>query len=277
MDFMKAINLMNDSDSISIIEINRANIILLDINTTSKGNQAKYYDTKNKLYIKEQFRYQNVLWKDYMVEHLSSIVGSMLNTSIPIIYQDIVKLSNGRYACVSKDFALDKRFVPIAKFEEYKDIAKSCGYSFKVYRCLIDLMMKHNISESDAKEYLNTMIILDFLLCNEDRHYNNFGLLYNEEESKFSICPLFDFGIGLFEHDKKYEGIELESCIRLIDGKPFSEDLFSPVQMLINRDKEGVRVMCKDLQIPNKSLFPSDKAYAYYKYAYNKLMGELDL
>ncbi len=275
MDFIKAISLMGSNDQSHFIDLDRDAIVRLDIVSTSKGNQGKYYDLENKLYIKEQFDYQGVLWHDYKVEHLSSILGDTLNTCISIAQQDIVTLSNGKYGCVSKDFAVGMRYVPIAKFKEYKELAKIRGKSFRVFSGILNIMTKCGILESDAREYLYVMIVLDYLLGNEDRHYNNIGMLYSEELGKFSICPLFDFGIGLLEHDIKYRGRSLQQCLLMMDGKPFDEDLFKPVQMIINIDSGRVKNICRGIIIPDRELFPNDLSYDYFNYAYKNLMEAL--
>lgn len=50
-----------------------------------------------------------------------------------------------------------------------------------------------NITES-----LNQMIVLDFLIANEDRHCNNFGLLRNAETLEwYGAAPIFDSGTSL--------------------------------------------------------------------------------
>lgn len=35
------------------------------------------------------------------------------------------------------------------------------------------------------------------------------------------VAPLFDFGLGLFEHDIDYHGRRLEECISRMSKKPF--------------------------------------------------------
>lgn len=272
MDFMKAIGLMYGE---RVIDLSNPNIISLDIDTTSKGNQQKYYDTEHKMYIKEQFEYQNTLWCDYKVEYLSCIIANMLNTNIPVLQQDIVKLSNGRLGCISKDFAIDKQYVPLAKFNEYRELVKHRGKSYKVFQGILDIILKCNIPRDMAEEYLFVMIILDYLLGNEDRHYNNIGLLYSNKTNEFSICPLFDFGIGLFEHDNKYKDKPLHQCIAMMDGKPFDEDLSKPIQMIKNVDIDKVKNICCNIIIPNKDLFPNDLSYEYFQLAYRNLMEGL--
>lgn len=50
----------------------------------------------------------------------------------------------------------------------------------------------------DAKEFLDKMIVFDYLLANEDRHFNNFGALRNADSLVcLGMAPLFDSGSSL--------------------------------------------------------------------------------
>ena len=110
------------------------------------------------------------------------------------------------------------------------------------------------------------MIVFDFLLGNEDRHYNNFGVLFREGE--FKVAPLFDFGLGLFEHDKKYSNLDLDNAILKMDGKPFNKSLLQPVEMLIHSGyADYVKQIIFGINIPERSLFPSELGMEYFEYA----------
>lgn len=261
MDFNSIISMMEGTN---YINLDSSNIIELRYKTSSKGNQNKYYDIKEKKYIKEQFIYQDVKWKDYMVEHLSYIIGSQLNTSTTILKQDIVKLSNGNYGVISNDFAIDKQWVSMIKLCDSYELKTYKNDPAKLLNLFIDIFKKHNIKQECIEDYFTDMIILDYLLGNEDRHYNNFGLLVNSS-MKYEIAPLFDFGLGLFEHDLKYKNHALFTARSLMSGKPFSEDLSDAVDVIINMfGKSYIYSKIKDITVPDKSKFPNDLGYKYF-------------
>ena len=53
----------------------------------------------------------------------------------------------------------------------------------------------------DIRREFDSMIMIDYLLRNTDRHWSNFGLIRNADTLKFErAVPLFDFGNSLF-HD----------------------------------------------------------------------------
>jgi hypothetical protein len=57
-----------------------------------------------------------------------------------------------------------------------------------------------------AEEHLNRMLTLDFIIVNEDRHFNNFGAVRNAETLAWhGFAPIFDSGTGLW-HDHTFFG-----------------------------------------------------------------------
>ena len=188
-------NVIKEASQVRTIYLDNPYIKKLDMGSTSKGNQPKYYDYSTNEYIKEQFYYQDIYWKDYMVEVLSSVIAKELHTSIQIVHQTVAELSNGRFACISKDFSKDDYdWVPMSRTKCYEQCKKERGKSFKIFTAIKDYFGNIGL---DITEYLVVMIIMDFLLGNEDRHYGNFGFLKNKDGS-VSVAPLFDFGLGLF-------------------------------------------------------------------------------
>ena len=64
-------------------------------------------------------------------------------------------------------------------------------YEFMVH-CYEQLGMQ------DAREVIDTMLLVDFLLGNEDRHLHNFGLLRDAKTLRFlAAAPIFDTGSSL--------------------------------------------------------------------------------
>ena len=55
-------------------------------------------------------------------------------------------------------------------------------------------------SEREAfAEQLKSMLMFDSLICNEDRHFGNFGVLRDNHSGEIiAMAPLFDHGLGLF-------------------------------------------------------------------------------
>ena len=64
------------------------------------------------------------------------------------------------------------------------------------YNKYIEILESHNIE--NVREKLESMFILDFLIMNEDRHLNNFGIIRDVNTLEWiDIAPIFDNGQSL--------------------------------------------------------------------------------
>lgn len=59
----------------------------------------------------------------------------------------------------------------------------------------------------DARIKMENMFILDYLMLNEDRHLNNFGIIRNVNTLKWmDVAPIFDSGQSLnIQYDGEYK------------------------------------------------------------------------
>ena len=83
------------------------------------------------------------------------------------------------------------RFLPQCNLNQAVEFLKSLGEAF--YNEFADMM------------------IFDALICNEDRHFGNFGLLVDNKTNKpIALAPIFDNGLSLFNFamDEDLENIE---------------------------------------------------------------------
>ena len=72
----------------------------------------------------------------------------------------------------------------------------------------------------DTVPFLDRMIVLDYIIANEDRHLNNFGLLRNAQTLEwYGFAPVYDSGSSL-GYDKVAGQIRTE---RDIECKPFKK------------------------------------------------------
>ena len=73
-------------------------------------------------------------------------------------------------------------------------------------------------------DYLSTIIALDAVFLNEDRHTNNLAVIFNEETEKYRLCPLFDFGLSFLSDMNDYPmGQDTYSMIPRVQAKPFDD------------------------------------------------------
>lgn len=51
----------------------------------------------------------------------------------------------------------------------------------------------------DARKRMDMMLVLDFIIANSDRHYNNFGLVRNADTLEWlSVAPIYDSGTSMW-------------------------------------------------------------------------------
>ena len=96
-----------------------------------------------------------------------------------------------------------------------------------------------------GEEYYDTlidMLIFDTIICNEDRHFGNFGLKVENRSNKIvGTAPIFDNGLSLFNYamDDELEDMEAYAKTRLMatsqDFLLFAKEIITP------RQKERVR------------------------------------
>ena len=77
----------------------------------------------------------------------------------------------------------------------------------------------------DAREKVENMYILDFLIMNEDRHLNNFGIIRDVNTLKWlDVAPIFDNGMALNIPYYDEEEVIISGHGRLFyEVKPFDE------------------------------------------------------
>lgn len=256
---------------LSVLDIQR---LEPSASSTSKGNQTKWYDKENRLFIKKAFEYQGHIWKDYLCEKIAMVIGSQLGMLMadtkPCIILDngaeVIGSMSSSFLSNNEQFIPFQRLLNMAQYDvtskHYRDMS-----SMERIQSAVDVYAQYY--GIDARQYLYEMICLDFLIGNEDRHHNNFGVIRGADG--YRLPPHFDNGLALFEHDTKYMGAPLQVCIRKMKGKPFNTDLKkvyrAATQLFKNCRLGAMRIDLTDC------LFPSDKAIDYIKYA----AGEMGL
>ena len=83
--------------------------------------------------------------------------------------------------------------------------------------------------EEEVRNHLEYTILTDFLLTNTDRHFNNFGFLYDEKQHRLvSMAPIFDTGNALFYNE---EAIPSKENLLNIEVNSFSKKETEKVQV----------------------------------------------
>ena len=138
-----------------------------------------------------------------------------------------LEIRDENYICVCPDIAdEDTELVPMASV--YQDIKLTHGikYDFAklVERC--DFLGIPNVEIDMLK-----IILLDFIIANEDRHSYNLAFLREAESLKWlGVAPVYDSGKSMFLNKMDFE-MDMLSSFR-IESKPFEESQYRQFQAL---------------------------------------------
>ena len=159
---------------------------------TSDGTQIKYF--KDNMWYKLD-RYGG----EGEAEELASIILKL--SSYPqkkyVTYNRL--LINGQSGCVSKNFLRkDEQFVTLYRLymnitgRDLAAVTQKMDYDDAI-EFVLEFVL--NSTEVDLREYLADIFTLDELILNDDRHFNNLGLLF--DGMSFKPAPIFDNGKSL--------------------------------------------------------------------------------
>jgi len=182
---------------------------------------------------------------EIIVDRLLTILG-VEHLEYQLIHADI-EIDGKIYdtwLCESKDFK--KRGERKAALDNYYQINKKLDESRYEF-CV----------NNGWKEYIDTMLAVDFLILNRDRHGANIEVLQNGREHTIRIAPLFDHGLSFLcscyskEEIEKFDITEDKPCQNFIGSRSTYENLNLITNMkdvfktpLKLQDKE---IVCEDL------------------------------
>ena len=130
------------------------------------------------------------------------------------------------YVCASRDFkkrgetkaALDNYYqINRKKDETHYDFCKACGWG----------------------DYIDRMIVIDYLILNRDRHGANIEVLRNARKHLVRIAPLFDHGLSLLcscyteDEINRFDVMEDKPCQNFIGSRSTLKNL----ELLTNNKK----------------------------------------
>lgn len=138
--------------------------------------------------------------------------GIMERLGIPHVPYTLL-WDKGEPYSVCEDFVTEStELIPAWRIMQTQKKDNSTSVYQHFIRCCADLGVQ------DAVPFLDRMIVLDYIIANEDRHLNNFGLLRNAETLEWcGFAPIYDSGSSL-GYDKLPRQILLSQNV---ECKPF--------------------------------------------------------
>ncbi len=152
----------------------------------------------------------------FMQQPFNEVIASKIATRLGIPHVDYnIVWDDGVPYSVCEDF-VDVNTELVSAWRIMQMTKKDNSTS--VYRHYIDCC--EALGVKDIVRSVDQMIVLDYIIANEDRHQNNFGLIRNAETLEWiSAAPIFDSGSSL-GYDKLAMQITAE---RDIECKPFKK------------------------------------------------------
>jgi len=223
---------------------------------TSDGTQIKYY-FEGKWYKVDRYGGEGE------AEALASKVMELSDfDSKNYVHYDEVMI-NGERGCVSEDFLKPgESFITLYRLHSNITGQDPAAVTSKMdYDDAIDYIVsfvKNNIG-LDIREYLANTMMLDSLILNEDRHFNNYGLILSGDKPR--TAPIFDNGKSLFVGNPRYDSTKTMSENRKIAfAKAFSGNFTLNKNYLkdyrtLNFDKDKIRDYLRTCDLQTDSVY----------------------
>lgn len=191
--------------------------------TTSKGNQPKWYTKDNKFVKGDQLGYEGL--SEFLCSRLLSI-----STCTSFVKYDMIKMEKNSKkirGCISENFlTVDKKLITVYRLFQSNGI--NIGSELKGLSIVQSInhicdIVTSITGISDFKDWLISLLKNDFLVLNEDRHFNNIAVIYDSCNRDFSKMPVFDNGAALLSDVNAYPMWNpISKNIEKIKNKPFS-------------------------------------------------------
>lgn len=174
--------------------------------TSSKGNQEKWYDRETDRWYKlDQFGYEALT--ETVVSLLlerSSIEGDTPFTFVRYQMERLQVHGRERTGCSSKNFLHPGQALITVNRLLTSHLGKPLRE--KLAQLPSDKQRIAYLAAATAEitelelfpQYLTLLFEVDALFCNDDRHLNNIAVI--EQNGKYDYCPIFDNGAGLLSN-----------------------------------------------------------------------------
>lgn len=248
-------------------------LLSISIISSSEGNQRKYISRDGNWYYKQCFYYQERFWRDDLVEVIASYLGRKY-ISLPDceVLQQSSALRFGHHGVFSHNFLCsDEQYIPFGRILSANSIDIRLNAGIDTFNDILSVY--ENCCGIDATDFLIVQTLLDYLVGNEDRHLHNFGVIRSPKG--YRLHPVFDFGLGMFEHDRLYEDYKFRDKLELIRFKTFGASQVELIGILAEKYPSEFKRLTSWSLHPSEFTFPSVHAETYLRYACGRVGVEI--
>ncbi|MDR0750987.1 MAG: excisionase [Christensenellaceae bacterium] len=149
------------------------------------------------------------LWQEPINEILASKICERLN--IPHVKYDLIRIGNNFFSKCANFTDQIFEFVPAYFITKLINSENSSDFDAFINKC-------EEFGINDARIRINQMLILDYIIANTDRHYNNFGIIRDSKTLEWKcIAPVFDSGTSLWCKEPNNFNFDMTN----VQSKPF--------------------------------------------------------
>ena len=149
---------------------------------------------------------------DYNQEAYNEAIASEIMRRLKINHIPYtLKTEHGKPYSLCETFVTpETELIPASRVIESKRKSNQESYYGHLLRCCGELGI------ADIELAIGKMLTVDYIIANEDRHYNNFGFIRNAETLEWiGLAPVYDSGTSLW-----YNTVRVGS---LVESKPFKK------------------------------------------------------
>lgn len=166
-----------------------------DPNASLGGQMEKYWDLDYEIpvLVKESYRYYG---QQSVNEVFATYLHELQNSGIPFVkYSGTITEDHG-ILCKCPSFTSES----IELISAYEVVESSkVKNSTSVYDGYIETCVEHGIQREQIQDFMDYMILTDFVISNTDEHFMNFGVLRDTDTMKLlGPAPVFDSGNSMF-------------------------------------------------------------------------------
>lgn len=169
----------------------------------------------------------------YYQEPLNEVIASKI--------MDRLSINHVKYDLIWKNESEDKNpmsvcdcfITPETELIKASQILEIMEYNPNktLYQHFIECCLKIGIN--DIAHSIDQMLFVDFLIANDDRHINNFGLIRNADTLEWiGFAPIYDCGNSLW-----YQTMVKHMSIHIDKSKPFSSLHYQQIKYISNFDR----------------------------------------
>lgn len=193
---------------------------IVDISGTSEGTQQKYY--KDGYWYKEDY---------YSGEGIAEVLATAICQASTMHLKDYVSYEygyvNAKTACRSKNFLKPgEEFLSLYRVYNTltgNNLAKDAAVldTPKQRAEFVENFFKTECN-IDLSKYFSKVFTLDYMILNEDRHFNNLGVILGAD-GKYREAPIFDNGKSLLIGNPSVNrNLSIAENLQRTTAKPFS-------------------------------------------------------